>query len=477
MPEIKFGTDGWRAIIADDYTFANLSAVTRATARWVQDNYGTEAQVVLGHDARFLGREFSEHVACVLAAEGIRVLLGEGFTSTPAISWATREYGCAAGVVVTASHNPAKYNGFKIKANFGGPASPEMIAEVEQKLALLSSQETPQAPLRPFAEFCDQEIIEERDIRGAYLDMVREAIDIEAIREAGFKVAHDAMFGAGQGMFSELLGEDHVVELHSEWNPGFQGQAPEPIARSTEELSKVVVEQDCAAGIANDGDADRIGMYDEEGRFVDSHRMLALLVKYLSQERGMEGDIVKTFSTTHLLNKMGEAYGLEVHTTPIGFKHIGPKMVEGNVLVGGEESGGLAIKGHIPERDGIYIGLVILEMMARRGRSLSELVQELFDEFGTHAFRRLDLHVPEERKRTILNRLETEAIKNLAGEEIKRVDTMDGFKHQLEDGWLLIRPSGTEPVLRIYAEADTDAAAGELIDSVVEQLGIDGESH
>ena len=476
MSEIKFGTDGWRAIIADQYTFDNVETVTRATAQWIRSQWGEDAQVVLGHDARFLGREFAERTAQVLAAEGLHVLLGKGFTTTPAVSWATKEYDCAAGVVITASHNPPEYNGFKIKAHFGGPASPEMIAEVEQELAGLT-EEANAMPLRPLGELKQKGRVQERDISGAYVDMIRSRIDVDAIKAAGFKVAHDAMYGAGQGLLSKLLGEDRVVELHSEWNPGFQGVAPEPVAHRTEELAEVVVREECAAGIANDGDADRIGMYDEEGRYVDSHRMLALLLKYLYEERGMTGEVVKTFSTTHLLDKMGDAYGLNVHTTPIGFKHIGPRMVEDDVLVGGEESGGLAVKGHIPERDGIYIGLVILEMMAKRDKSLSALVQELFDEFGAHAFRRLDLHVPEKQKRDILDRLETEALKTLSGQEINRIDTMDGYKHQMEKGWLLVRPSGTEPVLRIYAEAETDEAAGALIDSVVEQLGVDRGSH
>jgi len=468
---IEFGTDGWRAVIADEYTFQNVERVTRATARWIEREYGADRPVVLAHDARFQGRAFAERAAQVLAAEGLRVLFGEGFTTTPAVSWAAREFEAAGGVVITASHNPPEYNGFKIKAEFGGPATPDMISEVEQELADLSREDD--APLVPFEQLVEEKVVDVRDVTGAYLDAIRSRIDIEAIREADLRVAHDAMFGAGQGLFTRLLGEEHVVELHSEYNPGFQRRAPEPIARQTEELADAVVDEGCDAGIANDGDADRIGMYNEQGLFVNSHQMLALLLKYLHEERGMTGDVVKTFSTTHMLDKMGEKYGLTVHTTPIGFKYIGPKMVDSDVLVGGEESGGMAVKDHIPERDGLYIGLLILEMMAKRGKSLSALVEELFEEFGQHLFYRADLRVPAERKAAILEQLETDAPAELNGHTVEEVETLDGFKHRMSEGWLLIRPSGTEPVLRVYAEAETAEAAKALVDDAVRQLGIE----
>jgi phosphomannomutase len=353
MMPIKFGTDGWRAIIAEGYTFENLTRVARATARWLYATYGATVSVVIGHDTRFMGRAFAEHVACVLASHGVRVRFAETFVTTPAVSWATLEYGANAGIVITASHNPPHYNGYKLKADFGGPADPAMVAAVEAELANLDSD----APeIRPFAALSEEGVIESFDLSAAYLDLLRERLDIEAIQQSDFIIAHDAMFGAGQGVVSALLGSDHVIELHSEVNPGFHGQAPEPIERNLSELSALVVREGCAVGLANDGDADRIGMVDERGRFVTSHEILALLVKYLHEERGLRGAIVKTFSTTHLLNKMAAAYGLPIETLPIGFKYIAPKMVEQDVLVGGEESGGIAVKGHLPERDGIYIG-------------------------------------------------------------------------------------------------------------------------
>lgn len=466
-PKIKFGTDGWRAVIGDQYTFANLETVARATAQWLFKNYGDTPKIVIGHDTRFLGRQFSEHVAAVMASMGVRVVFAETFTTTPSISWAAKAYSCDAGIVITASHNPPSYNGFKIKANFGGPASPEMIAEVESEFDNLDPYTK-----KSFDELRKAGQIEMHDVATDYLNLLRDKLDIEAIKAAGIKVAHDAMFGAGQGAVQALLGEDRVVALHHDMNPGFHGQAPEPIERNLTELSETVVRERCDAGLANDGDADRIGMYDENGSFVDSHQLLALLVKYLHTERGLTGDIVKTFSTTSMLDKMGEKYGLNVQTTPIGFKYIGPKIVEGDVIVGGEESGGMAVKGHIPERDGIYIGLLVVEMMVKRGKKLSELVKELYDEYGDHFTYRIDVRTTNEKKQEVLARLAAGGLSQIYGQEVVRVDDLDGYKHITTNGWLLVRPSGTEPVLRVYSEGATAAAARGLVEDAATQLGV-----
>ena len=467
---ITFGTDGWRAVIADDYTFDNLATVTEATAQWLKRTH--EAPTVLvGHDARFLGRRFAEHAARILVACGVDVLVAGGITTTPAISWATREYGCDAGIVITASHNPPEYNGFKIKAPFGGPALPGMIAEVERELDHLGDD-----PLMPasFDRLVEEGKITLRDVMTEYLDMLRERLDIDAIRDAGLTVAHDSMFGAGQGVVRRLLGDDRVVELHGDVNPGFHGRAPEPIERNLDELAALIPERGCDVGLANDGDADRIGMFDETGRFVSSHMILALLVKYLHEERGLSGSIVKTFSTTHMLDLMGEHYGFPVEVLPIGFKHIAPLIVEGDVLVGGEESGGIAVKGYVPERDGIYIGLLIVEMMVKRGMALSALVQELFDEFGPHHYHRVDVEMTGDQKKAVLRRLKDDGgLDMIDGHPVGRVDTLDGYKHLTDVGWLLIRPSGTEPVLRIYAEAPTEDEAQALVHDALVQLGLE----
>ena len=469
-PSIKFGTDGWRAVIGDTFTFANLEVVARATAQWLHRRYGEAPKVILGHDTRFMGRQFAEHAARVLADEGVHVLFADGFAPTPAVSWAAAAYGCSAGIVITASHNPPEYNGFKIKADFGGPATPEMIEEVEAEMAQLRH---PSGSLPAFRALVGDGRVELRNLTDDYLGMLRERLDLDAIRAAGLRVAHDAMYGAAQGLVSRLIGHEHVVELRSNWNPGFKGRAPEPIERNLHGLAEAVVREGCDAGLANDGDADRIGMYDEHGAFVDSHRLLSLLVKYLYQERGLRGDVVKTFSSTHMIDRMGEAYGLNVITTPIGFKYIASHIVEGDVLVGGEESGGMAVKGHLPERDGLYIGLLVVEMMVKRGMTLSALVRELSDEFGPHVARRIDVHTTEAKKQAVLARLKGGGgLDRIAGRAVRRHESLDGFKHLLDDGWLLVRPSGTEPVLRVYSESTSAEAADALIDDALVQLGV-----
>lgn len=459
MDTIKFGTDGWRAIIADTYTFANLEKVARATGQWLLKSDTPKPTVVVGYDTRFHGHVFAERVAQVLGSLGIHVHLSDTFVTTPAVSWATVEGSHTAGVVVTASHNPPEYNGFKIKADFGGPATPQMISEVESELKKLDSG----FKLKPIEELERDGVVERFDLRSAYIELLKEKIDIEAIKEAGTRIAYDAMYGAGQGILTELLGVSRVVGLHNEHNPGMNGRAPEPIARNLDELMETVRDEHLATGLATDGDADRIGMVDEQGVFVDSHKILALLVKYLHEEKELTGDIVKTFSTTDMLDRMGEYYNLEVETTPIGFKFIGPLMVARDVLVGGEESGGMAVKGHIPERDGLYIGLTIVEMMVKRERSLSGLVRELMDDFGPHYQSRSDLHTTNNRKTEFLKQLKDDGLKTVNRRKVNATETLDGFKFRVKGGWLMFRPSGTEPVLRIYSEASSQEEADALV--------------
>lgn len=462
---IKFGTDGWRAVIAKDYTYRNLSIVAQATAQWIIDSEITSNGIVIGHDARFQGRAFTEHVASVFAAKGIPVKMADSICPTPAVSWAAREYD-AVGIVITASHNPPEYNGFKIKAPFGGPATPDQIAEVEKRYDTFDED----LQVDSFANYISSGRIKEINLTDKYLGVLEEKLDLEAIINSGIKLAHDPMYGAAQGLLKKLLGSDQVLEIHGEFNPGFNGTAPEPIEKNLEELSKVIIKQGCAAGLANDGDADRIGMFDEKGRFVDSHKMLSLLTKYLSQQKHMTGAIVKTFSTTNMLDKQAEKYGLDIYTTPIGFKYIAEKMVDGNVLVGGEESGGLAVKGHIPERDGLFIGLTIVEMMVKSGKKLSELVQELTDEFGPHFFYRNDLHTSDQKKKAMMAYCEDKKFTEIAGHKVTEWQFTDGVKHLLDDGsWLLVRPSGTEPVLRIYAEAESIGKAKSLVKDATEK--------
>lgn len=451
---IKFGTDGWRAIIADTFTLENVAKVSQATGQYLLKNFGTNPKVVIGHDCRFGGRMFTEKAAQVFASMGIHVVMGQTFCSTPAVSLGVKKRGFDLGIVITASHNPPEYNGYKLKANFGGPATPAQIDAVETELTQLEALD-----LQSLANLRTAGLIQEADLTDEYLAHIRSCLDIEAISKSGTKIAYDAMFGAGRGTVSALVGD--IVALHDGDNPGFLGQAPEPIEKNLHELSKTIVREKCHIGLATDGDADRIGLYDENGDFVDSHKILCLLVKYLHEERGLKGDIVKTFSTTTMLDKMGEKYGLKVHTTKIGFKYIGEIIVNGDVLVGGEESGGMAVKGHIPERDGVYIGLLVTEMMVKRGKSLSALVQELSDEFGAHCHARTDLHT--EKKDEALNALASGKLAEVLGKSVSSTADLDGHKVFTEDGWLMFRGSGTEPLLRIYAESDSMETAEALV--------------
>jgi alpha-D-glucose phosphate-specific phosphoglucomutase len=457
--QIKFGTDGWRAVIAENYTFKNVGVVSQAVARWIVDEEVTKNGVVIGYDARFLSERFAKHAASVFAAMQIPVRIADRITPTPAVSWAAKHFN-AIGIVITASHNPPEYNGYKIKALYGGSAGPDDIAAVEERLKLHDESLKPDS----YDSYLKRGLIRVMNFTKGYTDLIRESIDLDAIRESRIKIAHDPMHGSGRTVLRQLL-DEQVFEIHSEVNPSFRGIAPEPMEKNLDELSEFVTDNNCAVGLANDGDADRIGMVDENGTFVNSHQLLSLLVKYLVEEKNMGGKIVKTVSTTTMLDKQAEKYGLPLDVTPIGFKYIAEKIVEDDVLAGGEESGGLAVKGHLPERDGIYIGLLITEMMVKSGKPLSALVQDLFDEYGNHQTYRNDIHTEDQKKKGMIKYCKAKKLKEIAGRKVVDWDTKDGIKHHLEDGsWLLVRQSGTEPVLRIYSEASTIEDAVALVD-------------
>lgn len=461
MSAIKFGTDGWRAVIADQFTFTNVNIVSQAVAKWLQSINKTENGVVIGYDARFLSREFAEHAASVFSEMGIAVRFSDRIVPTPAISHAALKHN-AFGIVITASHNPPVYNGYKMKAPFGGSATPGQIEGIEKELSSVHDPITVQS----FQQRVKVGLIREMNLLNGYLQSIRDSIDLEAIRNSGLKVAHDPMFGAGSGILSELLGEEFLHEIHGERNPLFGGTAPEPVEQKLSELCEITKES-CDIGIANDGDADRITMVDENGDFVSSHKILSLLVEYLHNHKGLKGTIVKTFSTTDMIDKQAEKYSLSLITTPIGFKYIAELMVDKDVLTGGEESGGLAAKGHLPERDGIYIGLLIIEMMVRSGKSLSELVTGLFEEYGPHYYHRKDLLTDESKKNAMIAYCKSKKLTKIREKSVVKWDFKDGIKHHLDDGsWVLVRPSGTEPVLRIYAESNDPGRVRELVEEV-----------
>ena len=463
MTQIKFGTDGWRGLIAADFTFENVRRVALATANYFKRHKKIKNGIVIGYDSRFLSREFAEATAEVLANKGIKVIISDKISSTPMVSLLTTKFKAAGGVVITASHNPAKYNGFKIKGEFGGPAHPEMIERVEKELKKVLKSKVESK--KTFAELVKKGTIKKLDFTSLYVEDLRTKLDLPLIETSGLKIAHDAMYGAGQGVMSQLL--PVRAEMRSSYNPSFGGGHPEPIPQNLKDLSSAVVMKGCDLGIATDGDADRVGALDENGAFVDSHRIFAILLKYLVTEKHMKGEIAKSISVSSMINKMCAKYGLKLRETPVGFKHLCRLMTERDILIAAEESGGLGLKGHLPERDGIYVGLLLAEVMAARKRKLSELVEELMIEFGWHYYNRIDAHMTEKEKQRILAAYK-KGVKSLAGSPVQKVETGDGYKLFIEHGWVLVRASGTEPLIRFYAEADSAMRVDALLKAATE---------
>ncbi len=449
-PQIKFGTDGWRGVIADDFTFENVAKVALASAFYFRRHKKVKKGVIIGYDARFLSREFAEKTAEVLANKGIKVFISDKISSTPMVSLLSKTMGTAGGIVITASHNPAKYNGFKLKGDFGGPAHPEMIAKLERDLRKAIKLKV--TTRKSFGQLVNEKKIEMIDFTSKYVADVKGKLNLDLIKSSGIRIVYDAMYGAGQGVMEQLMPVE--VLLRNSVNPSFGGAHPEPLPLYLGGLSEAVVSHKCDIGIATDGDADRIGAFDEKGNFIDSHRIFALLLKYFVETKKWRGEVAKSFSVSQLINKMCDKYGLVLHETPIGFKYLCRLMTDRDILIAAEESGGLGVKGHLPERDGIYIGLLLCELMATRKKKLSELVDEIMTEFGWHFFNRYDSHLTEKEKQRILQ-IYRKGIRELAGFKVHRVETKDGFKLFVDNGWVLVRPSGTEPLIRYYAEAET----------------------
>lgn len=448
MDILKFGTDGWRAIIADTYTIKNVQRVAKATADWVnkmEDN----ASIVLGYDCRFGGKMFAESVIQVMANEGVKVYFDPNFVSTPMISFAANQLKSSAGVILTASHNPPSYNGYKLKSNFGGPTIPAEIKAVESIIP--NEYSCPKQKLKDIEE---NGLLEYVDFEEMYYKHVVNHFDIDAIISSPYTLAYDAMYGAGQQILPRIL--PNAKTLHCDYNPSFMGQAPEPIHKNLQEFSDLIKNDDTIAiGLANDGDADRIGLYNANGEFVDAHHIILLLIHILHKYKKMTGKVVIAFSVSPKIQKMCDAYGLECQVTPIGFKHIAEIMIKDDVLVGGEESGGIAVKGHIPERDGIWDGLVILEHMAKTNTSLEKLIEEVYEVVGPFSYNRNDLHLDEALKQQIIENCKGGKYKKFGKYTIEKVEDIDGFKYHLgNDRNVMIRPSGTEPVLRVYAQAE-----------------------
>lgn len=473
---INFGTDGWRAVISDEFTFDNVRKVAQAIAeKTLADIAGGNGKpangglhrpsLVVGFDTRFLSDRYAIALAEVLAANGIHVWLGHSDSPTPMTSFAIVDKHADGGVMITASHNPPRYNGIKLKAAFGGSASPADCKEVERRIVAAGDTR----PRRmEYEAAVEAGLITRFDPFPAYETHVRRLVDFDAIAGANLSVAVDPMYGAGRLYLARLLHAAgcQVHEIRNEMNPGFNGIHPEPIARHLEPLIEIMRTGEYQLGLATDGDADRIGAVDPSGRFVDPHGIMALLVEHLVQKRGLRGSVVKTVSTTQMLNRLAERYGLAIYETPVGFNHITDHMLREPVLVGGEESGGISILGHIPEGDGLLMGLLLAELVATRRMSLVALLDELMaaPDVGNFCYARVDRPVKPFKKSHLVAGLMANVPARLGGAAIARVSDGDGVKYILVDNsWLLIRPSGTEPVLRIYAEARSDEQVKTLL--------------
>ena len=474
MSDIRFGTDGWRAVIADDFTFDNVRLVAQATAEWLKRDGEAPKGVVVGYDTRFLSGSFAAAVAEVMAANQINVALSSSFLPTPALSFAVRERKAGGGVMITASHNPARWNGFKVKPWFGGSAPPEVTAAIESAIPAIEA--SGRVAYTPLGEAEAQGLVERIDVRNAYLKAISGFVDIEAIRAAGFNVLIDSMFGAAQGWIARTLdgGATTVHEINGDRNPAFPGiRAPEPIAPNLGEAMRLIADGGYDVGLSTDGDGDRFGLIDEHGRFITQLQTFALLVYYFLEVRGERGPIVRSVTMTKMVDRLGELYDCPVYETPVGFKYLGPRMTESDGMIAGEESGGYAFRGHVPERDGLLSALCILDFMAKTGKRPSELLAELYEKVGAHEYDRVDITVRTEEKDAIEARVQAAEPKEIAGLRVESRDQVDGYRFHLEGGWwLLMRFSGTEPLLRIYAEMPSGELVQEALAAGQEIAGV-----
>ena len=452
---IKFGTDGWRAVIADDFTFANVRFCAQGAADYLKQKGLASRGVYIGYDRRFASEDFAAAAAEVLAGNGIHVFLSPKAIPTPFVSFGVITKKTGGGIAITASHNPARWNGFKFREETGASVSSETSIEVEKHVdRAFNANKVKSIPL---AQALQEKSVEYFDLTPSYLAGIYKLIDIDSLRRAGLKIAVDSMYGVGSGYFKTLLSgsSTNVIEINSERNPAFPGINPEPIAPNLQKLLSLVTEQKANVGIATDGDADRIGIIDEKGVFLTQLQVFALLCLYLLEVRGERGPLVKTITSTSMLDRLGELYKVPVFETPVGFKYVAPVMIAQNALIGGEESGGYGFRGHIPERDAIPAGLYFLDFMVKTGKTPSQLLSYLYSKVGEHYYDRIDLHFPEEKRQAIINRVREGEPKYIENIRVARVDTQDGFRFILADNsWLLIRFSGTEPILRIYAETN-----------------------
>ncbi len=463
MTQIRFGTDGWRGLIADDFTFDNVRRVAGAIASYVLKHEDPTRGVVIGYDTRFLSDRAARAAAEVVAGAGIPLLLANDYVPTPAVSYTVKKLGAAGGVMVTSSHNPWNWNGVKFKAKFGGSATPAIMKSIEDELAAGTMPSGPPAG------------IEEVDLKPAYVEAICQFADLNLIRKANFKFAIDSMYGSGRGVLPGIFDKNAIryVAIRQEVNPLFPGINPEPILPHVALLQETVVKEKCHAGLVTDGDADRIGAVAEDGTFVDSHKCMSVLLHWLLVRKKWPGDVVRAFNTTGMMDRIAAKYGRKLHECNIGFKYIADLMMDHEILMGGEESGGIGYGRFLPERDGILNALLLANVMAEEGKPLGRLVADLQREFGAHYFGRRDLHISDEMKNGAIRRAADPQTARLGAYPILRKENRDGVKFYLDapkpgngaDAWVLFRASGTERMLRCYVEAATPELVEEILES------------
>ena len=472
LPEIKFGTDGWRGITADDFTYASVRRVAQGTAEYLKSR-SKDPVAVVGYDCRFASEEFARTVADVFAANGVRSLIFDRPSPTQVASWTVIDCKATGAAVVTASHNPYLFNGIKYKPETGSSAPTDVINDLEQRINATGEVAKPDHD-------AVSSLVTVYDPRPAYFEQVGRMLDLETIRDAGLRIVHECMHGSGYGYIAGLAGtggRTSVRELHPDRNPFFGGMNPEPIPPNIDEAIAVMKAGGHDLCILTDGDADRVGIIDETGRFINQLQVFALLVLHLFEVHGMKGPIVKTVNMTAMVEQLGREFSADVYEVPVGFKYVAPKMMETNAVIGGEESGGFGIRGHIPERDGILVGLLFADMIVRRDKPLSQILADLQERVGPHAYARHDIHLHREtydhdRKR-IVEQLAAHQPKEVAGVKVTHVRSDDGFKFYLEDGsWVLFRTSGTEPLIRVYAEAADSEAVEARLTAIEEIVGL-----
>jgi len=470
---VTFGTDGWRAVVAEDYTFANVRDASQGTAEYVHECGQAPNGLVVGYDTRFVSEHFAAAAAEVLAANGIKVYLTNTSVPTPVVSFSVIDKKAGGAIVITSSHNPWEYNGFKYKPEYAGSASQEVVDRLEQLIEdVQSARRTKRMPIE---EARKQGLVQEFDPKPAYFAQLNKLLDLGTIRQAGLRIVADPIHGAGRGMFKEMLsgGKTSVNEIRGERNPYFGGVHPEPILPWVQLCCDTVKETGADLGLCTDGDSDRIGIVDDKGRFVDQLQVMGLLTLYLLEVRGWRGPIVKSVTTTSMCNRLAKQYGVEVIDTPVGFKFIGPEMIARKALIGGEESGGFGFANHIPERDAIVAGLFIADLTVQMGKPLSAVIEYLNEKFGPSFYHRNDYQFPEDQRQTIVQRLEANPPKEIDGTPVESINRADGFKYNLADNtWLMIRFSGTEPLLRIYTETNSQERVQRMLALGKEMAGV-----